>query len=49
MMSWFRARVSAKDLDCSSVLLQRPVIHRAMIFARSVVAGTELLSATTIA
>jgi len=42
-------RVSAKDLDCSSVLLQKPVIRRAMLFAWSILAGTELLSATTIA
>lgn len=42
-------RVSAKDLDRSSVLLQKPVIRGAMLFARSVLAGTALLSATTIA
>lgn len=38
-----------KDLDCSFFLLQKPVIRRAMLFARSVLAGTELLSARTIA
>ncbi len=42
-------RVSAKDLDCSSVLLQKSVIHRAMLFVRSVLSGTELLSAMTMA
>jgi len=41
--------VSAKDLDCSSVLLQKPVIQRAMLFVRSVLSGTDLLSAITMA
>jgi len=39
--------VSAKDLDCSSVLLKKPVIRRAMLFVRSVLSATDLLSAMT--